>query len=96
MKSLFESFFTFDYKFPIFHSSNKIKSPANAASSAETLLNKFNGYFVVKKLLNATITLNNMSDKNITFNGNFLDVAVNQKMLKEKLLIEVNARKSFR
>ena len=95
MKSLFESFFNFDYKFSIFHSSNKIKSPTKAASNAETLLNKFNGYFVMKKVFNATITLNNMSDKNITFNGNFLDIAVSRKMLKEKLLVELNARNLF-
>lgn len=95
MKSLFESFFNFDYTFSIFHSSNKIKYPAKAASSAETLLNKFNGYFVMKKLFNTTITLNNMFAKNITFNGNFLDIAVSRKMLKEKFLVELNARNLF-
>lgn len=95
MKSLFESFFNFDYKLSIFHSSNKIKFPAKAASSSETLLNKFSGHFVMKKMFNATITFTNMSDKNITFNGNFLDFAISRKMLKEKFLLELNARNLF-
>ena len=91
-KTLFESAFNVDYNFSVLSSVNKVQSPKGLSSSATTILNKVNAYFVLNKLFNVTLVYNNVSSRNVSFSGDFLDVIINKKMLKEKIIIEANAR----
>ena len=91
-KSLFKSFVNFNYNFSLMHSKNIIKSPTKATSSTQTFLNKLNLYLTPQKLFNSTITMNSMISNNGSFQGNFLDLTLNKKLWKEKLLIEMNLR----
>lgn len=95
LKSQFKSVVNGEYTFSILNTKNKVNSPDKRTSSVSTIINKANLYLTSPKLFNTTITLNNISSKNISFNAIFLDVVVNKKIWKEKLLVELSARNIF-
>lgn len=94
-KSMFKSSLNFDYNFSLMYSKNKNKAPNNFSNQSNTILNKLNLYLTSKRLLNTTLTFNNMIGNRGEFNGNFLDIKLNRKLMNERLLLELNLRNIF-
>lgn len=95
IKSLFESVINFDYHFLWLHSRNKTRSSEFPTISSNTVLNKVNIHLTPPHLFNTSITLNNMVTNEGNFQGTFLDIKLNKKLLKERLIIEFNLRNIF-
>lgn len=94
-KSLFESLFNFEYNFSILRSFNAVKTPVRRKSNTQTILNEANLYFVAKKVFNSTVSFKRMTNQSMSVKGSFLDIAVNRKVLNERLILELSARNIF-
>lgn len=95
IKSHFKSIFNFDHNFSLLSSRNRIQVPVSRQISTHTYLNTVNMHMVNKKLVNATLRFNSMITNNGAFNGNFLDVDLNRKLAKERLLLGLAVRNIF-
>lgn len=96
LKSNFKWLINFDYSFSYYTTKNRVLSSAGSDSHTESVVNKANIFIVQKDLFNTTISWYNISSNSGSgFSGNYIDVSFSKKLLKEKLIIEFNARNLF-